>query len=109
MTYGRLWKCVLGAALLWSVSVDATAQEAARLASLTAQVVDETGAVVPQASVSVRRLSTGVERRVDLSAEGVVSIPDLQPGDYEVTATSAGFALAVQRVSLRAGETRLRF
>ena len=79
------------------------------MASLTAQVVDQTGAVVPHASVSVRRLSTGVERRVDLNAHGAGSMLDLQPGDYEVTVTSVGFAAAVQRVSLRAGETRLRF
>ncbi|HEY5618855.1 MAG TPA: TonB-dependent receptor [Vicinamibacterales bacterium] len=75
-------------------------------ASLIGQVVDESGAVIPRALVAVRRSSTGFERRVEADSEGVFSIPELVAGDYEVTATSAGFAVAVQRVSLRPGEAR---
>jgi Fe(3+) dicitrate transport protein len=106
----RRWNCVLPAAVFWVFAVAAAnAQLDAPTVSLIGQVVDQTGAVVPQASITVRRLSTGIERRVDANAEGVFSIAALQPGDYEVSAASTGFAAAVQRVSLRTGENRLRF
>jgi outer membrane receptor protein involved in Fe transport len=100
----------LAAALVLAAAVaPANGQVDTRTVSLTGQVVDQTGAVVPRASITVRRLSTGVERRVEANAEGVFSIAELQPGDYEVSASSAGFAAALQRVALRTGENRLRF
>jgi Fe(3+) dicitrate transport protein len=77
--------------------------------AVTGQVVDQTGATVPQASIVARRLSTGVEHRGVASAEGTFSIAGLEAGDYEVTAQADGFAAAVQRVSIRTGETRVRF
>ena len=76
-----------------------------RTAVLAGRVVDQSGAVVPQASILVRRLSTGLERRVAAGADGTFAIPEMPPGDYELTATSSGFSVAVQRVTLRAGET----
>ena len=100
---------VVMTALLVIAAGSADAQVDARLASLTGQVFDQSGAVVPQASITVRRLSTGIERGVGANEQGVFSIDELQTGDYEVSATSTGFVTAVQRVSLRSGETRLRF
>ena len=100
---------VVMTALLVIAAGSADAQVDARLASLTGQVFDQSGAVVPQASITVRRLSTGIERGVGANEQGVFSIDELQAGDYEVSATSTGFVTAVQRVSLRSGETRLRF
>src|SRR5688500_4964771 len=97
------------AILLFGATGSADAQVGARLASLTGRVVDQTGAVVPQASITVRRLSTGIERSVSTNGEGAFSLDELQPGDYEVSATSTGFVAAVQRVTLRSGETRVSF
>ena len=77
-----------------------------RTASLVGQVVDQSGAVVPQVSIAVRRASTGLERHLTSGADGTFEVRDLTPGDYEVTATSDGFSVAVHRVSVRAGETR---
>jgi Fe(3+) dicitrate transport protein len=74
--------------------------------SLIGQVVDETGAAVPGALITVRRASTASERRIESDSEGAFSVSELAAGDYEITATSAGFAVAVQRVSLRPGEVR---
>jgi Fe(3+) dicitrate transport protein len=96
-------------AILVAVTADTAKAQDARMAALTGQIIDQTGAAVPRASVTARRLSTGVERRVDTNGEGAFSITELQPGDYEISAASTGFAAAVQRVSLRAGETNLRF
>jgi Fe(3+) dicitrate transport protein len=90
--------------LAWALcTIPAAAQ--VQTASLVGQVVDQSGAILPAASIVVRRPSTGFERRVDVGADGTFVIPDLIPGDYELTATSDGFSIAVQRVTLRAGET----
>src|SRR5688500_13781688 len=106
MTRVQRCKCVAAMAILFAVGPGtANAQVDARSASVTGQVVDQTGAAVPRASVTIRRLSTGIERRVDAGAEGAFSFAELQPGDHEVSAASVGFAAAVQRVALRAGET----
>jgi Fe(3+) dicitrate transport protein len=102
-------RTVVATAVLLVVAVGSAKAQDARVATLTGQVLDQTGSVVPQASITVRRLSTGVERSVSANAEGVFSINELQPGDYEVNAASTGFAAAVQRLSLRSGENRVRF
>ena len=78
----------------------------ARTASLAGEVVDQTGAVIAHASVAIRRESAGFERRIETNPQGMFNISDLLPGDYEVTATNPAFAVAVQRVSLGAGESR---
>lgn len=81
-----------------------------RSASLAGDVVDQTGAVVANASIAIRRESAAFERRLDADGQGSFIASDLVPGDYEVSATSAGFTVAGQRVSLTAGETlHLRF
>ena len=96
---------VLFAACLFALlPLSAAAQAGA--ASLIGQVVDETGAAVPGALITVRRSSTASERRIESDGEGAFSVSELAAGDYEITATSAGFAVAVQRVSLRPGEVR---
>jgi Fe(3+) dicitrate transport protein len=108
MTRTRRWDWALAAALLLAVAGNVHAQDA-RMASVTGQVLDQTGAAVPKASISARRVSTGVEHQVETNVEGAFAFPGLPSGDYEISAVSTGFAAAVQRVSLRAGETRLRF
>jgi Fe(3+) dicitrate transport protein len=76
-----------------------------RTASLTGQVVDQTGAVVPQASIVVRRPSAGFERRIAVGGDGTFVFAELLPGDYEVSATSDGFSVAVQRITLREAQS----
>ena len=92
------------AVCLFTSAASAAAQSGP--ASVVGQVLDQSGAVIPQAVIAVRRSSSGLDRRVEADSEGTFSVGELEPGEYEVTATSAGFALAVQRVSLRPGETR---
>jgi len=99
--------------LLCSLLMPLTAQPAAAqtpTAIITGTVVDQTGAAIPTASIAIRRGSASTARRVDVQGQGSFEVNDLVPGDYEVSATSPGFTVATQRVSLRASETRrLRF
>jgi Fe(3+) dicitrate transport protein len=97
------------AACLMVAAVALSAQEGGRVAVVSGQVVDQTGAAVPRATVSVRRLATGAEVRTELAADGTFTVRELTPGDYEVAVVSDGFATAVQRATLQPGDTRLRF
>jgi Fe(3+) dicitrate transport protein len=106
----RRWGGIVAAGVVSIlVAMPAYAQGDARAISITGQVVDQTGAAVPQASVVARRLSTGVEHRAMVTTEGTFSIAGLEAGDYEVSADADGFAASLQRLSIRTGESRLRF
>jgi carboxypeptidase family protein len=60
--------------------------------SITGTVTDPTGAVIPEASVSVTNQLTGIERKVTTSATGVFNVPNLDIGTYRVIVTASGFA-----------------
>ncbi len=87
-------------------------------ATLTGTITDPSGAVVPNAHMSVRNTATGVTREVNADTAGLYLIPNLLPGTYEVTVTSPGFNTARQsnvdlavgaqqqlNISLKVGET----
>ncbi len=110
MTWGMgRWVVCSAAVLVILAAAAAAAQDGARTAAVAGLVLDETGAVIPHAQVTVRRLSTGVEARTAVAVDGTFRVGGLTPGDYEISVTSSGFAAAVQRAPLPAGETGLRF
>ena len=66
-------------------------------ATLTGEVRDESGAVVPGAKVSALNVGTNVSRDVTANSDGVYSLPNLLPGEYQVTVSSAGFQTSVHQ------------
>jgi hypothetical protein len=60
-------------------------------ATLTGTVTDSSGAVVPGALVTATETNTGVSRSTQTSAEGVYSLPFLNPGTYKVDVDKQGF------------------
>jgi hypothetical protein len=66
------------------------AQQAA-IAVLSGQVVDASGAVVPNAQVTLRHTATNASRTANTSDAGLYVFSDLAPGEYEVTVRSTGF------------------
>jgi hypothetical protein len=71
--------------------------------SIAGTVVDQTGAVVPNATVTVRGQS-GQEFTVNTSDNGTYSIPAVAAGFYTVTVTSANFkTTVVQNVKVNVG------
>src|SRR5690242_8160687 len=65
-------------------------------ATLSGTINDPSGAVVPNAQVAAKNTATGVTRTANTYAAGFYSIPNLLPGNYEVTVTAPGFSTAVQ-------------
>ena len=64
----------------------------AATATLSGTVVDENGAVIPGASVTVSSASTGLQRRLLTDGAGRFNFPVLPPGKYTVRVVSEGFA-----------------
>jgi hypothetical protein len=65
-------------------------------ANLSGTVKDASGAVIPEATVSIKNVATGVMREVTVDAAGFYSAPNLLPGDYDVTTSAPGFSTQVQ-------------
>jgi len=63
-------------------------------ATLSGTVKDETGAVVPGASVAVISVTQGFQRSAVSNSEGAFVFPLLSPGRYDIKAEHQGFAPA---------------
>lgn len=59
-------------------------------ATINGRVTDTTGAMIPNATVSVKNSETNVVRSAQSNAEGLYTIPNLIPGSYTITAQFAG-------------------
>jgi hypothetical protein len=74
-------------------SIGAAMGHAQSTATLSGTVTDPSGAVVPQAQMSVRIFPPACHERVVKSdAAGNYTVPSLQPGNYSVSIQAAGFA-----------------
>jgi hypothetical protein len=76
-----IWLC-----LAWAVVAFAQSTT-----SLTGTVTDPTGAVIPNATITVENVDTGLKRSTTTDATGSYSFPQMPPGLYRVTAAAAGF------------------
>jgi len=72
-------------------SVWLSAQNVVSTGLLSGRVSDQSGAVVPGASVVVQNLATGVEQSATTNHAGIYQFPALVPGTYSVRASLKGF------------------
>jgi len=93
-------------ALAMSSSVRVYAQVSG--ATMTGVVSDASGAVIPNAIVSIKNVATGETRALTTDSAGFYTAPNLLPGSYEITATAPGFSTAVRSgVTLTVGAQQL--
>jgi hypothetical protein len=94
-------------ALLLTISALAALGQSPNTASMNVTVVDQNGAVVRGANVSVVNTATGATREAVSGEEGTATIAALPlTGKYRVTVTMTGFtAQDATGLELRAGET----
>src|ERR1700754_4381157 len=63
--------------------------------SFVGTVADASGAAIPQASVTVTNIDTGVSVTTKADASGHYEVPALKAGRYHVEAVSSGFSKAI--------------
>ncbi len=64
--------------------------------SITGEVKDQSGAVAPNAAVTVTNSKTNVARSTATNSAGIYSFPDLTPGTYQVKVAAPGFETVVK-------------
>jgi hypothetical protein len=73
--------------------------------SITGQVLDSSGSLVPNAKVVAVNTKTNVATSTRTTQSGTYTIPFLMPGEYDVTASLTGFNDAVRKgVEVRVGD-----
>ena len=107
---GRVMKkasLLLGAFLLWlSLPGAACAQGVGASSDIRGTVHDPSGAVLPNAAVTVADAQTGLERSVVTDATGQYHITGLPPATYDVTVKLAGFSTDIRKlVTIALGQT----
>jgi len=73
----------------------------AQTSSITGNVTDPTGSVIPGATITMVNLDTGAQRTAIADAQGSYTITQVAPGFYKVTAKAPGFSdVEVERIEL---------
>src|SRR3977135_668406 len=65
-------------------------------ATLSGTVTDPSGGVVPQATILLKNIATGIQRANTTNSAGFYVSPNILPGTYEVRAEAKGFSSEVQ-------------
>jgi outer membrane receptor protein involved in Fe transport len=89
-----LFGLLIAAPLIWAQ---------AETGRITGTVRNASGAAVPQAAITAKNLDTGAIRSTEGTGEGTYLIPNVTPGNYEVTITAHGLSAFKQRVTVAVG------
>lgn len=63
---------------------------------ITGRITDPSGALVPDAGVTIKNNDTGLERTVATNKEGYYTVPLLPPGRYRISARKEGFRVVTR-------------
>ena len=84
-----------------------TTLQAQTTAMISGTVQDQTGGVIPNATVTLTNIATGDARTVLSNESGVYAFPSLVPAIYNIEAKAKGFKVKlVTGIELHAGESR---
>lgn len=92
--------------LLFLVAGNKHALAQTTTATLSGNVTDDTGAVLPNAHAVVMNTDTGVQRTVSTDEKGFFRVAELPPGPYQVNVSLAGFETLVRKgITLAVGQS----
>jgi Carboxypeptidase regulatory-like domain/TonB-dependent Receptor Plug Domain len=101
----RFARAVLGILLLlaaaWSMAPASKAQAGGNSVNVGGTVTDQSGAVIPDATVTLHNPVSGFQASAPTDASGNFTIPNVPFNPYHMTVTSKGFAEYVQDVDVR--------
>ncbi len=87
--------------ILWCLAVmgyaAGTASAQVLYGSIVGTLTDETGGVVPNATVTVTNTSTGFSKQATANEVGYYSIPNLPEGSYDLSVSASGFRPYTQK------------
>ena len=63
--------------------------------TITGEVKDQSGALIPNATITATNTATNVARNTQTNTSGIYSFPGLIPGRYQVKAVAGGFQTAL--------------
>jgi Carboxypeptidase regulatory-like domain/TonB dependent receptor len=72
--------------------------------TITGVVTDKSGALIPNAHVTVQNIGTGLTSNSTTDAQGNFVSPPLHPGDYNVVVEAPGFSKVVEHIRLEVGQ-----
>src|SRR5260370_1447499 len=101
MSKAKSLSMLLACVLAWSIAVYGQAPTGIILGT----VMDESGAVIPNATITITNKATGVARTATTNAEGLYSAPALQAGQYEVRVEVQGFRTTIREAQVQAGSS----
>jgi hypothetical protein len=81
-------------ALFFVFGLTALAQQ--ETATLTGEVKDGTGAVVPRATITLTNVETNISLKTETNEQGVFFVASLKPGPYSITVEKSGFRKTVR-------------
>jgi hypothetical protein len=100
----KLLRLPLVALLVIAISAVAAFAQSTTTGAIGITVSDPQGAVVPNASVTVRNLETNKEDTATTDSEGRARVVNLQPGTYSVTVNASGFgAFSTDKIVVEIG------
>jgi hypothetical protein len=74
--------------------------------SIVGEVVDASGAAIPETVIIVHNLGTGVSVEAKVNQSGTYTVPNLLPGQYRIEARKQNFqTVEIQNIQLLAGQT----
>ena len=96
-------KCKFPFAVLLSLFLVAAATAQLETGSISGVIKDSSGAVVPNAQITVTSVGTGVSRTATSDSAGLYTVSNLQPGLHELKVVSPGFGDFKQRFNVDPG------
>lgn len=93
---------------VWVVSLIFGAPLRAQVAgaTITGTVTDATGGVIANAQISAKNTATAIVTTSTTNSDGLYSVTNLIPGEYQVTVSAPGFTTKVLTITLTVGAQR---
>ena len=108
---GFKYTCVLFAAifaLLVSFCLPAPASAQVVGATISGTVTDPSGSKMADVNIVITNVGTGIITSTTTKGEGTFVLPNLQPGNYEISASAKGFSTLVRKgITLTVGQEQI--
>lgn len=97
------WSKLLGVIALCLLLLPALVNAQTETGAISGTVTDPSGAVVPNAKVSVKNLATNAVRNAVTNGDGIYAVSNLPPAKYTVAVEQSGFAVTQKVVTVEVG------